>query len=568
RRTSAWINVDALNLNGRKAESISNPDHKWREVHRLMFDEKIGAFALSETHMSPTQVQEIQDDRTYGRRMDIYHSSNPENPSTRGVAIVLNREITNTKGVKVHYLIPGRAIMAVIPWHGRRTLTLLAVYAPAESMEENEEFWDELTNMWMTIDLPVPDCMAGDTNIVEEPADRMPHRRDAAGATAALARFKRILGLEDGWRNFNPDVKDYTYASPHNTLSRIDRIYGSPAILKHSRDWKISDAAGGLSDHRMVSVQIRAPGSPFVGKGRYTIPLFLLRDKEFMNFVITAGSDLEKQILTAPEDANMVQTHFKSYKDDIRDFASVRAKKAVGALAQKKKKLQNEKIELLNNENPRPAPETESDKDDSSDDEREPPDRETRERSRMDTRIRCHTELDRITKFTVRMSKENKPRDTIDFLQRTDTTPARGSKRSDEMAEIARDYHNDLQEDETERTPQAKTDAIQTALDGMSSYRNHPDMKKLAELLTEEDVTEALRQSSNGTASGMNGIPNELWKKLHEIYLEAKRAERNNQEGPDSTAPTMFSVVRVLTLVYNNIQKHGVVAGTQFATGW
>jgi hypothetical protein len=38
--------------------------------------------------------------------------------TAKGVAIVLNREIMNIEGVKIHYLIPGKAILAVVLWHG------------------------------------------------------------------------------------------------------------------------------------------------------------------------------------------------------------------------------------------------------------------------------------------------------------------------------------------------------------------------------------------------------------------------------------------------------------------
>jgi hypothetical protein len=62
----------------------------------------------------------------------------------------------------------------------------------------------------------------------------------------------------------------------------------------------------------------------------------------------------------------------------------------------------------------------------------------------LETRVRDGTELNHITKYAVNLSKEKKPRDTIEFLRRTDISPEKGSKRSSEMAEIARDYHNDL----------------------------------------------------------------------------------------------------------------------------
>ncbi|KAJ7029142.1 hypothetical protein C8F04DRAFT_887473, partial [Mycena alexandri] len=221
------------------------------------------------------------------------------------------------------------------------------VFAPAESMEENKRFWDELYDMWMTLDLPVPDSLEGDMNIVEEPIDRLPHRRDNDAAVAALARFKRLLGLEDGWRKTNPETKEYTYSSGHQTHSRLDRVYVSPAVLKYSRNWTISDAAGGLTDHRLVSMQIRAPGSPYIGKGRYTIPLFLLRDKEFINYTTKLGAELEAKIVDNPEDATKIQSGFKQFKDDIREFARKRAKVAVGALEGKKRKLQKERDAIL-----------------------------------------------------------------------------------------------------------------------------------------------------------------------------------------------------------------------------
>ncbi|KAJ7032284.1 hypothetical protein C8F04DRAFT_882753, partial [Mycena alexandri] len=304
-----------------------------------MYDEKIGICVVGETHLSAAQASEIQDDHILGRRLDIYHSPNPENPSTRGLAIVLNREITNTAGVKVHYLIPGRAVLAVIPWHGKLTHPVLGVYAPVESMQENKNFWDKLCDLWMTTDLPVPDSMGGDTNIVEDPIDRLPHRADNAAASAALARFKRLVGLQDGWRTVHPDTKAYTYCSARNTFSRIDRVYVSPKLFKNCRDWDINDAAGGLTDHRLVSVQFKAPGAPFIGKGRYTIPIFLLRDKQFLEYTITLGAELESEIENAPEDADKIQTGFAKFKEDIRNFVRARAKVAVGALEKKRQKL-------------------------------------------------------------------------------------------------------------------------------------------------------------------------------------------------------------------------------------
>jgi hypothetical protein len=305
-----------------------------------------------------------------------------------------------------------------------------------------------------------------------------------------------------------------------------------------------------------------------------------------------------------------VQSGFKSFKDNVRDFARERAKVAVGALEQKKRKLQRKREAVLkrptqsddgppspsitldeppdpnttgdppmtdlqsNTEDPdiNPDPRLYPDWDKASPAEKVAALQHTiddivlrqSEQRRMDTRIRCHTELDRITKFSVRMSKESKPRDTFEFLQRTDTVPARGSKRSDEMAEIARDYHNDLQINETEEDLAAKNTAIADVLQGISSHENDPEMQQLTKLLTEDDIILALKQSASGSAAGVNGIPTELWKKLHELHLEAQRTKNS----ADNPANLTFNVVKVLTLVYNSIERHGVVENTQFSTGW
>ncbi|KAJ7210373.1 hypothetical protein GGX14DRAFT_301646, partial [Mycena pura] len=214
----------------------------------------------------------------------------------------------------------------------------------------NKEFWDKLSHLWMTTDLPVPDLMAGDYNLVEEAIDRNPHRHDDPDARAALARFKRLMGLQNGWRKTNPDTKAYTYTSTHKppTLSRIDRIDVSAQQFKCCRGWDISDAAGGISDHRLVSVLVSDPGSPYVGLGRYAIPLSLTRDKLFVDYAIREGIEIKKlhdQPRTIEEN---VQTAFKKYKDKLSEFAQRRASALFGTLEKKKRKLQAERETLLN----------------------------------------------------------------------------------------------------------------------------------------------------------------------------------------------------------------------------
>ena len=80
---------------------------------------------------------------------------------------------------------------------------------------------------------------------------------------------------------------------------------------------------------------------------------------------------------------------------------------------------------------------------------------------------------------------------------------------------------------------------------------------KLAKQLTREEVLNALKASSNGTATGINGIPYELWKALNKKYETLCQLEK-----------PAFDVVQALTTVYNDIEKNGVDTQTGFVAGW
>ncbi|KAJ7102971.1 Endonuclease/exonuclease/phosphatase, partial [Mycena crocata] len=525
RNTRAQITVATLNIKGRGADSIRSSKHKWHDVHRMLFDNKIGILAVTETHLSAAQSIEIENDHVLGKRMRIFNSIDTEKPNSKGVAIVLNHDITNTVGVKVRRLIPGRAILAVIPWHGRSTMTILALYAPADSMTENRIFWEKLYDMWMTQDLPVPDMTLGDTNIVEDPTDRFPHRADNAAAVEALAKFKQLFEFKDGFRLTYPDVKAYTFTNSAETShSRIDRIYVPPDLFKKCRNWLISDTAGDLTDHRLVSVVVSAPGAPFVGPGRYLIPNFLMQDKKFLTFAVEEGAKLAEP----SNDGKDLQIRYKEYKEGLLAFARERAKESVGAIEQKKLKLQRERDAILN-----PSPEVPTDVDKTPN----PVARiqteikalasRQRARNRLSTKIRYRNEMDNITKFSVRVHKDRKPRDTLTVLRRTDTYPIQQRTRSDDMAQLARDYHSHLQTDTSESNLANKDKAIDYVLSQMGQHTTAPDMADLEKEITEEDVTETLRSLAKGKAPGVDGIPTELWTKLHEIYEAAEKAKND-----------------------------------------
>jgi hypothetical protein len=105
----------------------------------MMREQNLGILIVTETHMSTAQALEIEES-FMNKHLKLFNYEYPDNPAAKGVAIVLNREITNTEGVKINYLIPGKALLAVVPWHGTQTMTVLGLYAPTESDEEKIKY--------------------------------------------------------------------------------------------------------------------------------------------------------------------------------------------------------------------------------------------------------------------------------------------------------------------------------------------------------------------------------------------------------------------------------------------
>ncbi|KAJ7220472.1 Endonuclease/exonuclease/phosphatase [Mycena pura] len=312
-------------MNGLRANSLSQSGHKWHEIHSILHAKQLGILIVTETHMSTTQVQEIN--ASYmNKRLKLFNYKYPDNPATKGVVIVLNREITNIEGVGVHYLIPGQAMLAIIPWHGKKTLTVLASYAAAETDDDKIRYWDELCNLSLTLDLPVPDVVGGDFNLVTSPLDRLPHRMDPDAVVATYLRFAHLLELKDGWHSNNPDAKAYTHLNSRGTMSRIDWLLVSPTLMKNCCNWEISNFSGSLADHKMVSVRISAPGTPYIGKGRWAMPQFLLYDKDFMAYANKEACKPEDAMDLVRTDDENAQTRCKTFKDNVQEFAKKRVK--------------------------------------------------------------------------------------------------------------------------------------------------------------------------------------------------------------------------------------------------
>ncbi|KAJ7330287.1 hypothetical protein DFH08DRAFT_708890, partial [Mycena albidolilacea] len=111
-------------------------EDKWLKINQIMRDRKIGILAVQETHLSPKDVDDIH--KIFSKRLQIYPTIDPASPQAKGVAIVVNKEVSNITGIKSKELIPGRALRLTIPWHAEKKLTVIAAYAPNDAAENTE----------------------------------------------------------------------------------------------------------------------------------------------------------------------------------------------------------------------------------------------------------------------------------------------------------------------------------------------------------------------------------------------------------------------------------------------
>ncbi|KAJ7072446.1 hypothetical protein C8F01DRAFT_922230, partial [Mycena amicta] len=133
---------------------------------------------------------------------------------------------------------------------------------------------------------------------------------------------------------------------------------------------------------------------------------------------------------------------------------------------------------------------------------------------------------------------------------------------SNEMAELARNYHDDLQGDGNEITTAYRDTATRRVLRTLDNETEPPNMTELETNLGEADVHKALNEAARGKASGMDGIPTEFWLRMRNIYRETQKGD----DGPEEQETC--DIVKILTHVYNDIEEHGMAEGTQFAAGW
>jgi ribonuclease HI/exonuclease III len=571
----------SINVRGHGQGMIGSNTHRWHEITKVMLEEKVGVGLLQETHISDRQADQL---RERYRAFEIFTSYDETRPNSKGVAILLNKRYlqTNDPDVKMFNLMPGRALLVTIRW-AKTKITILNLYAPTiDRASENAKFWTDLSQYWEKEEarLPKPDIIGGDFNIVEDQIDRLPPHPDGTGPTLAFLDFKTLLNVQDGWRRNHTERKEFTYGhsrSTGNPLSRLDRFYVTEDTLINTNEWDIYRTPGKIStDHHAITFRMHNPSIPFIGRGRWSMPLYLVDDKALQEEVRTLAVDLQRELETnrgARSESANPQLLYKHFKGRMIQAIRTRAKRRVPKVKKIRKQLDHD-FEQLTKELSKPDLSQEQislltiDLHDKMQEMSTLEKRITVDQN-LNSKVRYLVEGEKMTKYWTTLTKVTKPQDIIHCLKKPappGMEDAGYATRTKEMAEVARGYHEQLQNDPLENSQQDERElAILEALNNIpaSQKLSTEESLTLEGLLNQETIEAALKKLPKGKAGGLDGLPTEWWKKLYTLSIEEAKDSATNRDGKPH-----LDIIGILLDVYQDISNYGSVEGESLANGW
>ncbi len=262
------FSIVTLNINGgcsplRKAQVKSLVQHKRFDI-----------VLLQETRCSPSCVSE------WNRMMKGQWFFSSLACSRAGVAVYLHHSFC-AQGVAFKEIIKGHLVLVNFFFNGYKH-TILNVYSPSNSTERFN-FFTQLDFTLTHLDFDGIVCLIGDFNCTMDPTlDRNgaePHPASLVPLRAALSKFSFV----DVWRLQNPSARQYTWCRCANgrlSLARLDRIYvnsDSLNVVGHA-----DVAPSGFSDHHMVTLHLLSPARNR-GAAYWTFNVSLLQNEAFLD---------------------------------------------------------------------------------------------------------------------------------------------------------------------------------------------------------------------------------------------------------------------------------------------
>jgi len=463
-------------------------------------------------------------------------------------------------------LIKGRALTIKLNWNNQGEIKLVNVYIPNQR-SEHTFFWNSVHLHLLQENYGNPDFVLGDFNVTEDPIDRIPLKMDNASAVSALRDAKNFLGVRDEWRHTHPRTKEYTYRNTLNGApikSRLDRIYVANNKVDQTFAWATTITAI-PTNHNMVSVRFAPRNATVFGNGRWTWPLAELKNETLMEKIEKEGIHTLQQIEALTDgsvfrsNSHNTQNIWEIFKMTCTEWAKEAGKANHHRRGSYIRNLQKDREEITR----RPGFEESDDwkwQEAILTERIQYLEKVNSLNHRTNLKAKINLQGEKLGTTWSNLQKTKKPRDVIRQLQIPNTSPAQYKTKSAKLTEIARTHHESLQ---TSDNCLETTVLDQIHLHGI--LRNIPPEQKLPPVLKEElsngisedYVKQVLKKAKNSSATGLDGCPYELWKKLNERHVKAIKEEKRS-----------FDIIQTLTLVFRDIQSFGTDTNSKFADGW
>lgn len=170
-------------------------------------------------------------------------------------------------------------------------------------------------------------------------------------------------------------------------------------------------------------------------------------------------------------------------------------------------------------------------------------------------------------KYWTCSGKLAKPRDMI-YVLRTELPKEQApsgeqyEKCSKKMANLARNYHDNLQYQVQDVSEVLREEKIAKVLSNIKTRTSPQQNSKLRASIAKTEISKALKKAKNSSAPGLDDIPYEFWKSINDQFVYDSRL---NIRG-DAQKPS-FDVLELLNRVFINIQEHGLMENSPFAEG-
>ncbi|KAJ6534098.1 hypothetical protein B0H19DRAFT_1271844 [Mycena capillaripes] len=160
KNTKAAIKVGALNIRGNGSTTINHEDNKWFKMNTIMNKSRLGILIVGEAHLNDERLHSIES--VFARQLVIKFSKNPRTANADGVAFIVNKNLVKVDQIQTREIIPGRALILENKQHNGDPLSVLGVYAPNVT-SENEEFWKRIQTFYETHDILKAQCLPSTT---------------------------------------------------------------------------------------------------------------------------------------------------------------------------------------------------------------------------------------------------------------------------------------------------------------------------------------------------------------------------------------------------------------------